>query len=152
MRRRDVIALLFIPVLKGDGESEVWAVVASMASALAENNAPGFLKPVDRNMPGYADLSTNVEGLVQQADVKSSISPLSNEGTESARTLRVDWELRMYPRGGESPLSTDTNSQGNIARMQRREQAVTLQFRRVEKKWQVSKIEPIAFFAPPEIH
>ena len=152
MTRREAIALLIAPALKADAASDVWDVVASMASALAADDAPGFLKPVDPEMPGYSDLATNVGGLIQQTSVRSMISPLTGEGGESERTLQVDWELRMYPRGGDSLLSTNQNSQGNIARIEHREQAVTLRFRRNRKKWQIVKLDPIAFFAPPEMH
>lgn len=153
MTRREAIAVLGAPaLLKADAESDVWEVLASMAASLSEDDVPGFLQPVDRNMPGYGDLSTNLNAMILEVNVRSMISPISNEGNESERTLQVDWELHMYPRGNQSPLSTQNNSQGDIARMQTREQPVTLRFRKPGKKWRVTKIDPIAFFAPPDMH
>jgi hypothetical protein len=124
-------ALLF-----ADPAADAWDIVAAMAAALAEDNADGFLKRVDPKTPGFDDLSTAINALVQQTDVQSAITPLSNEGTDAERTLQLDWELRLKPKN-------------DTVRMTTREQAVTLQMRHVKKTWIVIRIDPITFFVPP---
>ena len=128
----------FLPVLLlADEASDAWDVIAAIAAALAEENAPAFLKRIDPKMPGYSDLSTNITALVQQADVQSVITPLANVGDSSERTLQLDWELRLKPKG-------------DTVRMVMREEAVTAQLQLQNKKWLITKFEPIAFFAPPQ--
>jgi hypothetical protein len=138
MTRRAALGILAaaIPV-SADSESEVWDVIAAMAAALAEDNPPAFLKPIDPQIPGYGELSENLEAMVQQADVHSSIAPLGNEGNDVSRTLELDWELRLT-RKGAAP------------RMQVREQAIKVALHRDAKRWRVVKLDPVAFFAPPD--
>jgi hypothetical protein len=128
----------FLPVLLlADEASDAWDVIAAMAAALAEDNADGFLKRIDPKMVGYGDLSTNVTALIQQADVRSAISPIANEGDASARTLQLDWELHLKPKG---------NNVHSVSR----EEAITVQLDRLNTKWRITKLEPVAFFAPPQ--
>ncbi len=138
MTRRTVIgvfAAAAVPV-SADSASDAWDLIAGMAAALAEDNPPAFLKPIDPKMPTYGALADNVQAMVQQADAQSSISPLRNEGDDMSRTLELDWELRLTRKGEET-------------RTQVREVAITVQFRKEEGKWRVAKIEPVTFFAPP---
>ncbi len=88
-------------------------------------------------MPGYDELAANVQAMVEQADIHSSISALNDEGGDTGRTLTLNWELRLT-RKGEEP------------RMQVREKAVIIRLTRIKEKWNVVFIEPLAFFAPPD--
>ncbi len=130
----------FLPaLLVADSSADAWDTVAAMAAALAEENADGFLKRIDAQTPGYDQLSSSIQALLTQTDVRSVITPLANDGTDSERTLQLDWELRLKPKN-------------NDVRMSAREQAVTVRMRREKKGWKVVKIDPIAFFAPPDLH
>jgi hypothetical protein len=150
MTRRIFLAQAFLPVLlKADAAADAWDVIAAMAAALAEDNASGFLKRVDEKMLGFGDLSRNINAMLQQANVQSAISPLANDGNDTARTLQLDWELRLKPKALTDPLGTDLNTQGGSAPLVRREEAITVDLRRDGKKWKVTKIEPAGFFAPP---
>ncbi len=108
-----------------------------MAASLAEDNVPAFLKLLDPKLPGYTTLAANVQAIVEQADAHSGITPMINEGSDTARTLQVDWELRLTRKGAEG-------------RMLIREEAVSLTVRRDGKHWRVSKLDPLSFFAPPD--
>jgi hypothetical protein len=150
MIRRVFLAQAFLPVLlKGDAAADAWDFIAAMAAALAEDNASGFLKRVDEKMPGFGELSRNVNGMLQQANVQSEISPLANDGNDTARSLQLDWELRMKPKALIGPLGTDLNSHSGAEPLVQREEAITVELRRDGKKWKVAKLEPIGFFAPP---
>jgi hypothetical protein len=139
MRRRDLLALFTLPALtaRAGPASEVWDVVARMAAALAEDNPPGFLKPLDPRMPGYIELVTSVNGMLMQAQAHSGISAISNEGTDRERTVQLDWELRLTRKG-------------NDLRIDVRRQTVTLKFTREDKQWRVTSLDPLSFFAPPD--
>lgn len=140
MTRRRFIAvsagLAAMPHLRADSASEVWDVIAAMAAALAEDNAPGFLKPVDLKTPGYDLLAQDVTGMLLQAEVESGILPVRNEGDDWSRTVEVNWELRLRRKGND--LRTET-----------RRRTVTLRFTREGKRWQVIHLDPISLFAPP---
>ncbi len=139
MTRRAACALLAATVtpVRADSSAEAWDVIAAMAAALAEDNTPAFLRRLDPKMPGYDELAANVQAMVEQADIHSSISALNDEGGDTGRTLTLNWELRLT-RKGEEP------------RMQVREKAVTIRLTRIKEKWNVVFIEPLAFFAPPD--
>jgi hypothetical protein len=150
MNRRIFLAQAVLPVLlKAGPAADAWDVVAAMAAALAEDNASGFLNRIDDKMPGFGELSRNVTGMLLQANVQSSISPLANDGNDTARQLQLDWELRMKPKALTDPLGTDFNTQRGSEPLVEREEAVTVEFRRDGKKWKAIRLEPIAFFAPP---
>ena len=141
MNRRVFLAQAVLPLLAwGDAEADVWEVVAGMAAGLAEPNVAAFLKPIEQALPGYETLATNVRAMLDQAEVESNIRPLRNEGSETARTLELDWQLRLKRKAED----------GDGPRMVSREEAVTMRFRKDGKKWLVVKLEPLAFFAPPD--
>lgn len=140
MTRRVFLAQALLPlVVSADDADDAWNVVAAMAAGLAEDNAPAFLKPIDRNMPGYEALATNVRAMLDQAEAQSSISALSNVGVEGTRTLQLDWQLHLKRK----------NAALDEPRILTREEAVTVEFRKSGKKWLVVRIEPAGFFAPP---
>lgn len=110
--------------------------IAAMAAALAESNAPGFLEPIDKRMPDYDRLKSNIEALVTQSEVHSGINQITEEGND----LTVDWELHIRLRGDESQ-----------SQMEPRHATVKLRFEQQGKKWRIVALEPIDLFAPPKI-
>lgn len=141
MTRRVFLGGALAPlVCVADAADETWTVVAGMAAGLAEDNAEAFLKPVDRKMPGYGTLDRNVRAMLDQAEAQSSIETLSNVGQDNARTLQLDWQLRLKRK----------NVADSAPRILTREEAVTIEFRKDGKKWLVVRIEPAGFFAPPD--
>jgi hypothetical protein len=141
MNRRVFVAQALLPlIVSADAESDTWQTVAAMAAGLAEGNPAAFLKPVDRGLANYSVLERNVCAMLELADAQSNISPLANDGSELARTLQLDWELRLKRK-------SDGNDEPRIVA---REEAVTVGFEKDGKKWRVVKLEPLSFFAPPE--
>jgi hypothetical protein len=108
--------------------------IAAMASALAENNPDSFLANVDKNMPGYEQLKSNVKALTAQADVHSGIDQIIEEGNE----VTVTWEMRIDPIN-ELP---DVQSE-------RRVQTLHLKFAQDGKRWKLNGLDHIEFFEPP---
>ena len=139
MKRREFLAVCgaaaALPA-RADSASEVWDVIASMAAALAEDNAAGFLKPINLSTPGYDVLAQDVAGMLLQAEVESGILAMRNDGDDWSRTVEVDWYLRLRRKG-------------NDLRTMNRRQKVTMRFTRDRKRWQVVHLDPISLFAPP---
>ena len=134
-RRALLLAALAVAAL-ADAESEVWDLFTHTASALSDGNAREFLSSFDPAMPGYEALRANVTGLVQQADVQSSIEVVENTGDDRKRTLEIDWLL----------VVTDRQDTANIVR---RRERVKCRVEKSGKKWRFVSLEPVKFFTPP---
>lgn len=112
--------------------------LASTASALSEahseqpsiaSDAGPFLDHFDSNMPGFAALRDEVEALVAEADVSSSIEIVSDDGDDRKRTLELDWILQIE---GQST----------------RRKILKCTIERRKKDWQFTALDPIDFFKP----
>jgi hypothetical protein len=136
-RRALLLTPVVIPLLRGDASSDVWELFVKMAAALAEDNAPGFLDAIDPEMPGFEQLKTNVNGMIQQAEIRSIVEKLSDSGDERTRTVQLDWFLQLKRRGSGD-------------RTEERQQTVKCDVTLQGKRWRVMRIDPIQFFAPPE--
>jgi hypothetical protein len=137
VNRRCFLAFPFLRlVARADASGEVWALLARMAGALSADNPDGFLEPVDPAMPGYEQLATFVKGVVQQAEVRSVIDKVVDEGDNRARTIQLNWLLQMKQRGAGD-------------RTENREQLVTCKLAKQGQQWRVVSLAPIDFFKPP---
>jgi hypothetical protein len=145
MTRRALILAALAARLRADSAGQAWELIGSAARALSEatalpppnrGTAIPFLSFFDSKMPGYETLRTNVTALVNQADLQSTLDLLSNEGDDRARTVEVDWTLRI------TDLAT------SVTTSQRRER-VKCRVEKQVKKWRIVSLEPLAFFAPP---
>ncbi len=92
MVRRAFLALIFLcGASAADDRSRVLDILAPLARALSEGNAAGFLEPVSNKMPGYSQLVANVNALLDEADVTSSI----DFSTLNGDTAEVEWSMRI---------------------------------------------------------
>jgi hypothetical protein len=137
MTRRLLILLPIAACLRADSEREVVDVITEAASGLSAGKPEVFLEAFDPSMQDLGKLRTAVEGLVSQAQVSCSIEVVSNQGDDAARTLELDWILRI-DRSGDSAGSTH------------RQKTVKCQLRKVGRKWRVVSFDPLDLFAPPE--
>jgi hypothetical protein len=138
MLRRSFLLAALTAALRADAQREVYDLFGSMASGLSEGNAQQFLGAFDSRMPGYQKLAADVQALVQQADVQSSVDVLQDTGDDQHRTVQLDWLLQLTVKGAEGTLV-------------HREQTIQCKLEKQEKKWRVVAIEPAAFFAPPQV-
>jgi len=136
MTRRGLLFGWMALRLRADDAQDVWDLFTEVASALSEGNAAQFLKAFDRSMPGYAMLEANVIALLAQAEVQSSIEILSDEGTGATRAVELDWFLQIVAQQ-EAGGST------------RRRERVHCRLAKQGKRWRITSIEPLAFFAAP---
>jgi hypothetical protein len=124
-------------MLLADASAEVRDLLRDAAGAMAEGNARRFLSFVDPSLPGYARLGRDVTALIEQYEVTSAIEPLSDEGDEQSRTLQLDWYLQIRTRDLTGVL-------------ERRRQAIKCRVEKRGKKWRITALEPLEFFAPPK--
>ncbi len=110
--------------------------IAAMASALAENDPDSFLQNVDKSMPGYERLKTNVEALTAQADIHSGIDQIVEEGNQ----VTVSWEMRIEPHSDVPNIQYE-----------RRIQTLHLKFVQSGKRWKVAALDHVDFFEPPRV-
>jgi len=120
----------------GDPADDVWDMVTRLAGALGRGDASDFLGLCDSKMPDYETLRTYVEALTASYDANSGIDPVRNEGDDRARSVEMDWSLRLVDRTG---LGRVTERRANVkARLEKRGRA-----------WKFVGLDPISFFAPP---
>jgi hypothetical protein len=137
MRRRTFL-LAATAALRADPRQEIYDLFGSMANSLAEGNAVGFLQSFDPKMPGYQELAANVQALVQQAEVHSTIEIIEDSGDARERAVLLDWLLQL----------TEKQSSANAVR---RQQTVKCRLVKPKRTWRVESFEPIGFLAPPKV-
>jgi hypothetical protein len=133
--RSAVLACVAAASLHGGTHEDVIELVKSMAAALTAVNVPEFMDAFDKNMTDYEAIRTNVAALVNQADVASSIEPVSDAGDDTKWSVDLDWYIQV------SSLLQDGQT------VQRR-QMVHCELRKEKKKWKIVSLKPIEFFAP----
>jgi hypothetical protein len=136
MTRRCVVLLPFAARLgAATAEEQVFDLFTRLASRLSAGDAAGFLEGFDQTMPGYEDFRANVTGLLQQAEVLSSIEFRRNDGTDTVRSVEADWFLQIkerYETGGVT----------------RRRELVKCRVEKTGRRWKVFALEPQSLFAP----
>jgi hypothetical protein len=120
---------VFAMLAAGAQPSPVADVVASLAADLSQGDAFAFLSHFDQKMTGYARLSGMIQALTAQGDVGSSIEITEDTGDDRHRRLALDWILEL---AGE-----------------RRRGTVRCTFEHRGKRWIITALEPVEFFAPP---
>jgi hypothetical protein len=138
MRFRPILlAALIAPVVAfAEVPADVLRAIADAAEALANDDASGFLDQFDRNMPGYADLRANVEGLLAANEVISTVEPISDQGDDRRRSVELDWLLAL----------NEKNAVGG--RKETRRGVLKCSVERQGKRWKIVALEPIDFFRP----
>ena len=137
MTRRALLATLAASRLRADDAQQVWDLFTQLAAALSAGNPGEFMQYFDRAMPGYETLRADVSGLLLGYEVHSSIELLNDEGTGAARMVELDWFLQIVER-------LDT------AGTTRRRERVRCRLAKQGKKWRITALDPLTFFAPPK--
>lgn len=132
-------SVLCLALLQGAGaHDEVIHLVASMAAGLSTVNVPLFMDAFDKDMPDYDRLRGDVTALTNQAEVTSSIEPVSEQGGEDAYSIDLDWYLQVRSLVPDGPIVT-------------RRQVVHCDLRKDKKRWVIVAIKPMEFFAPAKL-
>ena len=135
MTRRLLLSLPLAACLRADSEKEVADLITAAVSGLSAGKPEVFLEAFDPAMPEFEKLRAAVVGLAAQAELSCSLEVVSNEGDDAARTLELDWILRI-DRKDDAAGST------------RRQRTVQCQLRKSGRKWRIVSFEPLELFAP----
>jgi hypothetical protein len=135
MTRRALLLVPFAACLRADSAQQVWDLFTSLAAALGAGNAIAFMDAFDPAMPGYEELRTGVTALLREADVQSSIDLVEEEGDDRGRTVELDWLVHIV------------DPQDNAV-AERRQERVKCRVEKSGKKWRITRLEPLQFFAP----
>ena len=128
-------ALLLISMVAfADSSADVLNVFSDAAEALTNDDSAAFLDHFDRNMPDYAALRGNIEGLLAAYEVGSTIEVVTDEGDDEKRTVSLDWLL----------VTSEKNAvNGN---QQTRRGIVKCTLEHSGKQWRITALTPIDFF------
>lgn len=134
MMTRTAFLLLFSTLVLADPAADVLNVFSGAAEALVNDDPASFRDRFDRDMPGYAALRNNVEGLLAAYSVGATIEEIGNEGDDRKRTVELDWLLILTQKGATNgPQLT-------------RRQVVKCTVERRGKEWKITALEPVDFF------
>jgi len=130
-----MLALFPNMTVRADTHADVLDLIASMTAALSDNNAPGFLKALDKATPGYDHLREAIPALLAQGDIASSIQPLRDDGDETRRNVDLDWYLEIRNPNETAPVI-------------RRRQVIRCTVEKRNGHWRITSLDPLSFFEP----
>lgn len=132
-----LLALLTASVLQSaDLPPDALRTITDAASALSLEDSGAFLDQFDRNMPGYAALRANVEGLIGGSQPISTIESITNEGDTQKQSVELDWLLGLNEKD-HSGIRKETRRGIIKCRLELR-----------GRRWIIVALEPIDFFRP----
>jgi hypothetical protein len=131
---RTALLLIISMVATADPAADLLKVFRDAAEALTNDDASAFLDSFDRNMPEYATLRSNVEGMLAAYEVGSTIEMVSDEGDDHTRNVELDW-LLLATRKDAINSAQETRRQVVKCRLERR-----------GKRWKITRLEPVDLF------
>ncbi len=134
-----ILVCLTLSSLIAGTHDEIVDVVSNLANALSTVNAAKFMDAIDKSMPDYDKLKSDVAALMNQAEVTSSIEMLQEDGDEARRTVDLDWYLEVRSLSPDGPV------------VRRREIIHCELLRKDKKHWKVASLKPLNFFAPAKL-
>jgi hypothetical protein len=133
--RRSLLLAFAAPFLRAaDPRSEINTILSAMATDLADGLASAFLKAFDPQLPGFATLRQEVEGLLAAADVSASVELREFTAEADAMTADVDWYLQM-------------RSRTELRELRQKREVLRFRFTRKGKSWKITSLEPAGFFS-----
>jgi hypothetical protein len=128
-----------------DAHDDVMEVFANMSGALAEvggqgagsarGNVAKFMASVSKDMPQYETIKSRVTGLIRDAEVSSTIQPLTEDIQGETYRIDLDWFLEVRSLEQDGPIV-------------RRRDVVHCELRKEKKHWKIVALKPVDFFAP----
>jgi len=113
-----------------DDQRDALDIVAPLADALSNSDPDSFVRALPGDLPNKRELQDNVNALIAQAEVSSSVEAI----TATKTSAELDWYMEIRSRETRSVV-------------ERRRGVVVVQF----QKGKLQSIEPASFFAPPKI-
>jgi hypothetical protein len=142
--RGAVLLCIVATFAHADAHDDVLEVFMKMAAALTEVSGDGgravlgnvaeFMSAVSKDMPDYDTLKNNVTALVSDAEVSSSIAPLTEDAQGDTYKIELDWLLEIRSLEQDGPIV-------------RRREVVHGELRKEKKHWKIVSLKPLDFFA-----
>ncbi|HYI97484.1 MAG TPA: hypothetical protein VEX68_28360 [Bryobacteraceae bacterium] len=117
-------------ILAADERSDAIDLITPLASALSASDAEGFLQHIPKEAPNRSQLVNNIQGLLAQAEITSSVKLL----TIDTGRAEIDWYMEIRSRARSVVL-------------ERRKGTVIINIR----NGSIVALEPVDFFKPAEI-
>ena len=137
-----LVLLAIAGVSHAQAEDTPWLpVIAKLASSLSQNDGTTAMEAFDSHMKDYGTIESNIDALVNQADVLCAIDVIEDNATPSAdvRTLDVDWYMTL-------------KSQAEVGPTERRRERVTVQITKIRGKWKITALSPLSILDPIHIN
>jgi hypothetical protein len=131
---RTALLLLISMAAVADTAADIQNVFSGAAEALINDDAAAFLEAFDRNMPDYAALRSNIEGLLAAYEVGSTIEVITDEGDDQKRTIDLDWLL----------ITTEKFAINSTP--QTRRAVIKCRLERQGRRWKITGLDPVDFF------
>ncbi|MEQ1883948.1 MAG: hypothetical protein ABL967_02735 [Bryobacteraceae bacterium] len=134
--RTAALLALSTSIARADAAADALTAISDAAAALVNDDAQSFFDSFDREMPNYSTLRANIEALLSANSVASAVDVVTNEGSETKRTLSLDWVLSLSPKSA------------NTGGKETRRGVIQCQIERRGRSWKITAIEPVEFFKP----
>jgi hypothetical protein len=140
-----------------EAHDDVLETVTKMAAALTEvngdgvasnsANVAGFMSAVSKNMPDYDTLKNNVTALVNNAEISSSIQPLTEDAGGETYKIDLDWLLEVRSLEQDGPLVR----RREVVHCELRQEQSGKNKSENKPRWKIVALKPVDFFAPPAL-
>jgi len=144
MTRRMLLVSSLAPLLRADSAQQIRDLFGAMTGSLSACNPQGFLGVFDKAMPGYQRLSINVNALANEFIIESSVDLKRDEGDDQKRRIEAEWLLTLRPHE-----TRDCENDRQAAAIATREQVLNFTAAKQGRRWIITALEPVDFFAPP---
>lgn len=129
------VALVLMASTADAAEKTPLAALASLSTALGDNDADGALEFFDSGMAHYGQIEQNIEALTAQDDVSCAIDIVTDTETNGVHKLDLDWFMEL-------------KSQGATAQTEQRRVRVAVEMRLIKGHWKITSLAPVSIFDP----
>jgi hypothetical protein len=120
-------------------EETPFTAIAGLATALSESDPDSAMAYFDAQIKEHATIEANIEALAAQTDVTCAIDVVSDEESNGAHKLDLDWFM-------------DLKSQSDDQRKEQRRQRVSVEMRQIKGKWKITAMSPLSILDPIHIN
>jgi hypothetical protein len=114
------------------------SAIADLATDFSAGEPADALAVFDSNMPGYGQISQNIQALADQAEVTCAIEILSDTESGGVHRLDLDWIMNLK-----------SSSDNDV--IERRRERVKVEMRQLRGKWKITAMSPLTILDPIKI-
>jgi hypothetical protein len=114
------------------------SAIAELATDFSAGDAAEAIGMFDSQMPGYGQISRNIQSLIDQTEVTCAIEIVSDTESGGVHHLDLDWIVNL-------------KSMGDNATVERRREQVKVEMRQIRGKWKITAMSPLSILDPIHI-